>query len=186
MRVSRSRDISRVTGRSTLRLKKVAFKKSLNNFFVRSFTWQIKVKKKVTYTCQGQQLAAWEREFAAPENTLNKFRIHKSVNSVWRMWSIWPAGLLVSQQVWPMSVPSSDRPTPVCFYWIAGCGVAKVHLGNPVAGDLVSFLGDSAAAPLHLLGGPGQHVPDQVLPEAVVSLSSLRIQYAGIRVTPRS
>ena len=45
-----------------------------------------------------------------------------------------------------------------------------------MAGDLVSFLGDSAAAPLHLLGGPGQHVPDQVLPEAVVSLSSLRIQ----------
>ena len=70
------------------------------------------------------------------------------------------------------------------FFSIAGCGVAKVHLGDAVAGDLVSFLGDSAAAPLHLLGGPGQHVPDQVLPEAVVSLCPLRIQYAGIWDTP--
>ena len=85
-----------------------------------------------------------------------------------------------------MSVPSSDRPTPIYFFSIAGCGVAKVHLSNAVAGDLVSFLGDSAAAPLHLLGGPGQHVPDQVLPEAVVSLSSVKIQYAGIWDTPRS
>ena len=70
--------------------------------------------------------------------------------------------------------------TYLFFFSIAGCGVAKVHLGDAVAGDLVSFLGDSAAAALHLLGGPGQHVPDQVLPEAVVSLCPLRIQYAAI------
>ena len=58
-------------------------------------------------------------------------------------------------------------PDCVHVQFVGGCfGEFSLSsdLGDAVAGDLVGFLGNSAAAAFHLLCRPGQDMPNQVLP----------------------